>query len=72
MQAHTTTTNIYISMGFISIMAEIEHTHKDGTKHKHEGGDKPHTHEKKTSSCSCSEDIGRNIRCPSHGDPNKL
>ncbi len=54
-------------------MAEKEHTHENGTKHSHVGGDKPHTHEKKKSeACSCNVDIGRNIRCPSHGDPNKL
>ena len=53
-------------------MVEVEHTHKDGTKHKHEGGDKPHTHEKKTSSCACNEEIGRNIYCKSHGDPDKI
>ena len=54
-------------------MAEkVEHTHEDGTKHAHVGGDKPHTHDKKkTSSCSCNEEIGRNIRCSSHGDSDK-
>ena len=24
------------------------HTHEDGTTHSHEGGDKPHTHDKET------------------------
>lgn len=24
---------------------EVEHTHEDGTTHKHEGGDQEHTHE---------------------------
>ena len=22
--------------------------------------------------CSCNKDIGRNIRCPDHGDPDKI
>jgi|TARA_B110000014_G_C20058838_1_gene551288 hypothetical protein len=54
-------------------MADKEHTHPDGTTHTHANGDKAHTHDKKkTSSCSCNVDIGRNIRCPSHGDADKI
>ena len=30
-----------------SAPAEVEHTHDDGTKHSHQGGDQPHTHEAK-------------------------
>ena len=30
----------------------VEHEHEDGTKHAHKGGDKPHTHEKKSKKCS--------------------
>tara|TARA_Y100000590_G_scaffold429303_1_gene541748 strand:+ start:892 stop:1080 length:189 start_codon:yes stop_codon:yes gene_type:complete len=46
----------------------VEHTHKDGTKHSHVGGDKPHTHDKKEKSCTCREDGSRNPRCREHGD----
>ena len=28
-----------------SAPADVEHTHDDGTKHSHQGGDQPHTHE---------------------------
>ena len=28
-----------------SAPATVEHTHDDGTKHSHQGGDQPHTHE---------------------------
>jgi len=28
--------------------------------------------EKKVITCSCSEDIGRDIRCIQHGDPDKI
>ena len=34
---------------------EVEHTHDDGTTHKHEGGDKEHTHDDK------EEDIGEEV-----------
>jgi hypothetical protein len=27
---------------------------------------------KKVKKCSCNEDIGRNIRCPDHGDLDKI
>ena len=27
---------------------DMKHTHEDGTTHSHEGGDKPHTHDKET------------------------
>jgi len=48
----------------------VEHEHEDGTKHAHKGGDKPHTHEKKSKKCACNADIGRNPRCQieDHGD----
>jgi|TARA_R110002012_G_scaffold322062_1_gene554388 hypothetical protein len=49
-----------------------EHEHKDGTKHSHKGGNKPHTHEKKNNKCLCSKDTGRNIRCPQDGDLDKI
>ena len=53
-------------------MVKVEHTHENGTKHAHEGGDKPHTHEKSSKSCKCSEEIGRSLTCSLHGDPDKI
>ena len=48
---------------------KLEHTHDDGTKHSHTGGDKPHTHEKiVVKSCDCGADGSRNPRCKEHGD----